>query len=220
MSAIPQAAPSLTIEKAFKFHFKKDELGNKRETVNLKFGVPTDAAVIDILTRAAATYPDDEAGKKAKEAAKKELELLLSVMEDVVVIQAREQVNSDVKITQETLKANELSWAYIANLPPSDRRGGGISKETWEAFTKDYLAVVPSVTGKSVDQVGNAAKLLVGRFQECKFKKEVVTFLKSQLGQWFAATTNAEEFADVFEFLNNKADAIIKGHDVDLSANL
>ena len=58
--------------KEFKFHYKKDELGNKRETTELRLPVPSVEGVVSIL----------ETGGKG-------LELLLNVIADATAAQAR-----------------------------------------------------------------------------------------------------------------------------------
>lgn len=186
-----------------KFHFKKDKLGNKRPSVELKIPVPTIDGIIAII-----------------EAGGKQADLLLSVAADVIIAQARSQVNDDENITQDKLKYEELSWDFIANIPQAERKGGGISKETWETFAEDYINVMPGVTGKSAEQIGNAAKLLSGKFQACKTNKAVLSFLKTQLDLWFSHSSNAEDLAECYEFLNNKVDTLLQADEAALLANL
>jgi len=192
------------IAKEVDYHFKKDkELGTKRNSVKLQIPAPTVDLVLDIL---------DKGGK--------ELELLLDVMTDQIVDAGRQQVSENEAITQETLDLKKLSWVYIANLPKAERRGGGISKETWKEFYDDYVGIMPAVTGKTAEQVGNAAKLFIGRLQACKTNKKVLSFLKDQLAMWFSKTQSAEDFATVYEFLDNKASDLLKMDEAQLLANL
>ena len=58
-----------------------------------------------------------------------------------------------------TFPIDKLSWDFISNMPKAQRSGGGIAKEVWEEFGKDYISVMPDVTGKKVEQVTKAAKL-------------------------------------------------------------
>jgi hypothetical protein len=186
-----------------KFHFKKDKLGNKRPTVELRIPCPTVDGIIGII-----------------EGGGKELELLLDTVADVIMQQARSQVNDNESISQETLKLEELTWAHIANIAPAERKGGGISKETWEAFVEDYTSVMPAVTGKSAEQIGNAAKLLSGKMQACKTAKPVISFLKEQLALWYSSSPNAEDLTECYEFLTNKADTLLKADEASLLQNL
>ena len=189
--------------KEFKFYFRKDELGNKRAAVELKLPVPSVEGIIAIL----------EAGGKP-------LELLLDTVADVVGSQARNIVDENLEISQETFPVDKISWEFISNLEKAARRGGGIPKETWELFAKDYTEVMPSITGKTVDQIGNAAKILLNKFAAVKTNKPVLKLLKEQLALYVSNSTNAEQFTDCVEFLMDKATTLLGMTDADLLANL
>lgn len=186
------------------YHFKKDkELGIKRPTVNLQIPAATPDLVLSIL---------DAGGK--------ELDLLLEVMTDTLINQGRQQVNAKEDITQESFNAAEVNWKFIAELPPKERRGGGIPKEDWESFQKDYVEVMPGLTGKSLEQVTNAAKLFTARLQPVKTNKLFLTKLQEQLGIWFTKSPNAEDYQDLYEFLDNKMTEFLKKDDAELLANI
>lgn len=195
--------PNTKLEE-YAYHFKKDKLGNKRDSVKLLIPVPTEDSVVEMLA--------DE----------KQKALLLALLRDVVVSAGRDQVSDEVKPVnkQEELDFSKLSLAYIASIPPSERKGGGISKETWEAFSADYITVMQAVTGKSAEQVGNAAKLLVARLQPAKTNKPVLKFLNEQLALWFSNTQDAEEYTEVYEFLSGKIKTFLEQDDAALLANL
>lgn len=203
-SAAQGNTPALSAPVVFKFSFKKDELGNKRKTIELMLPCPTAAG-------AAAMLRDE-----------KQTTYLLEVLESEVYKQAREQVGDEVKPVnlQSELDETKLTMEYIANLPKAERRGGGIAKEIWAGFAADYIAVMPSLTGKNAEQVGNAAKLLTAKFQPVKTNKKVIAFLKEQLGMWFTNTSNAEEFAEVYDFLDKKAEVLQLADEAALLANL
>lgn len=191
--------------KEVKFNFKKDkELGTKRPSVELGIPVPTVDGVVDILTR----------GEE------KEVALLMDAIHGVVVDQARQQVNDKEDITQENLDMDKLTWTAIANLPPAARRGGGIAKEQWEEFGKDYGAVMPAVTGKTAEQIGNAVKILLAKFQPIKTNKPVLKFFKEQLALYIANTPNLEEYQENVDFLNNKVDELLQADEAALLNNL
>jgi hypothetical protein len=105
-------------------------------------------------------------------------------------------------------------------MPKAERRGGGIPKETWEDFSKDYITVMPGFTGKTVEQVTNASKILSGRFNAVKTNKPVIKLLKDQIGIYISQAPNAEQFSDVLNFLVEKADTLLKAEEVDVLANL
>lgn len=202
--AVPQSPIAGTVLKPEKFHFKKDDLGVKRPTVELNLPVPTLEGVQKML--------EDE----------KQRNFILEVLAEVVKDNARLQVGDENNPVnkQEELDINKLTMEYIANIPPSERRGGGISKETWADFFKDYLEVMPGVTGKKKEQVENAAKLFVARLQPVKTQKKILGFLKEQLALWFGSTQSAEDFAEVYEFLNGKIEDLMKRDEAELLQNL
>lgn len=194
--------------KEVKFHFKKQKdeatgLESKRPTVELSLPVPSVEGIIAIL-----------------EAGGKQLELLQEAVADVIFSRARELVNEKEDITQDNFPMAEMSWEKIANLPKAERRGGGIAKELWEEFAKDYIAVMPGVTGKTADQVGNAAKIFLNKFAAVKTNKPVLKLLKDQLGLYITNSPNAEQYTECVEFLTNKADALLNMSDADLLAAL
>jgi hypothetical protein len=210
MDNIPQP---LTVMKETKFFFKtaevKDEaLGEvtkvKRPTVTLELPVPTLSGVVTAL--------HDE----------KQRDYILGLIADAVADAARTQVNDDVKPVnkQEELDVSKLTLEYLANEPKSERTGRGIAKEVWEAFSKDYISIMPALINRSAEQVGNAALLFVKKLQPCKTNKVVLSKLKEYLDTWFQASQSAEEFAGIYEFLSAKVDTFLNAKDEDLLNNL
>lgn len=182
-------------EKEVKFSFRtvKDEatgLESKRATIEQKLPVPSIEGIIAIL-----------------EAGGKQLELLQECVADVIYNRAREILADDDKLTE--VPVDQLTWEIIANLPKAERKGRGIPKDVWEDFGKDYVAIMPSVTGKTAEQVGNAAKILLNKFAQVKTNKPVVNLLKGQLALYLNSSPNAESFSECVEFLVNKADALL-----------
>lgn len=197
----------LLIGRDFRFSFKTDkETQFKRPTVELRLPVLTVEGIVDILQNG--------------EERPKELELLLDVIADAVYDQARSIVNDDEQITQENFPLDKVTWQFIANMPKAERRGGGIAKETWEEFAKDYVEVMPGATGKKAEAVALAAKLLIAKFAPIKTQKAVITMLEGQLGIYINSSPNAEQFADCVEFLKKKAEALLNMSEADLLANL
>ena len=194
---------------AAKFHFKKvkiEETGEeyKRPTVELeKVPVPSVEGIIAIL-----------------EAGGKQLDLLMEAVQNIVLDRARELVNEKEGVTAETFPFAELAWEKIATLPKAERRGGGISKETWEDFSKDYIAVMPGLTGKDAEKVGNAAKLLLNKFNAVKTNKQVIGYLRDQLAVYLNGSPNAETYKDCVEFLDAKAGILLEADEASLLANL
>lgn len=191
--------------KEVKFNFRKNaELGTKRPSVTLALKVLTLEGLVDIL----------EGGDE------KEIALVLETLQAPILTEARNQVDENESITGETIDHTKLTWNYISNLEPAARRGGGIPKETWEAFVADYIEVMPAVTGKTADQVTRAASLLGNKLSSVKGNKPVLGFLRQALDLYFTATNKTEEFVECYEFLVNKADALLKASDEELLKNL
>lgn len=190
--------------KNVKFHFKKDQLGNKRDMVELdKLPVPSVEGIVEIL-----------------QAGGKQLELLLSAVAEVVIAQARSILNDNETMTAATFPLEQLSWEAIASMPEAEKRGRGIPKELWEQFANDYITVMPALTGKTAEQVGNAAKLFINKFQAVKTNKQVLGYLQEQLAIYISNSSNAEEFADCVKFLNDKAETLLAADDSALLNNL
>jgi len=185
--------------KDFSFHFKKDSLGNKRPSVILQLPVPSVEGIITIL----------EAGGKG-------LELLQDAIYNTVRAQAASIVSDDEKITQATFPTAQALWNYIANLSKADRRSSAIETSVWDAFAKDYLEVMPSVTGKSIEAVTNATVVYLKKFSMVKTNKPVLEQLKSQLALYADNTKNGEQFTDILELLLSKADSYLAANDVEL----
>jgi hypothetical protein len=191
-----------------KFNFKKttDEAGleTKRPSVEFdSFPVPSIEGVAAIFN----------AGGKG-------LELLLEAARDVVLARARELVNENESMTAADFPFDQVSWDAIANLPKAERRGGGISKEVWEEFAKDYMQVMPAVTGKGLDKITMQAKVLLKKFADVKTNKPILQGLKAQLALYINNTPNGEQFQECYEFLTNKADTLLNVSDENLLANL
>ena len=201
--AIPANAGLHTV-KEVKFNFRKDDLGNKRPSVTLQVNVLTLQGLVAIL----------EGGNE------KQINLVLETLQTPIIDQVRTQVEENEAITQETLDVSKLSWEAISKLEPATRRGGGIPKETWEAFIVDYIEVMPAVTGKTKEQITRAATLLSNKFSAVKGAKPILQFLRTQLDLYLSSTSKAEEFAACYEFLAKKADDLLQASDETLLANL
>ena len=198
-----------TVDKvAVKFNFRKvkDEstgLETKRPSVEIELPLLSVEGII-----------------AAFQAGGKQLDLIVEAVRDVQIARARELVNEKEDINAENFPYAELNWEVIANLPKAERRGGGIPKETREEFANDYIAVMPSATGKSLDQITNASKILLNKFQAVKTNKPVLKLLKDQIGIYANTSPNAEQYSDCISFLVEKADTFLNLDEAALLANL
>lgn len=226
MAAIQAKFNNLVDMKESKFFFKKvdieaDDPANpgkkmkvgekKRPTIEIPLPVPSVEGIVEILKNGLG-----EDGKNTKS-----LDLLLEAVGDVIAGRARDIINDNEKITgMDDFPMDELSWEAIANLPKAERRGGGISKEIWEAFAEDYIAVMPAVTGKTAEQVGNAAKILLNKFNQVKTVKQVLKLMKEQIRLYVANSPNAETYSEAVTFLLEKVETLINFDESKLLQNL
>jgi hypothetical protein len=195
-----QANHDTTVDsKDFTFHFKKDKLGNKRPSVELKLPVPSVEGIVAILEKGG-----------------KELELLQDAIYDVIRSQAAAIVSDDEKVTQTTFPSANVLWSFIANMPKADRRSSSIDPAVWEAFAKDYIEVMPAITNKSVEAVTNATVVYLKKFAIVKTNKDVLAKLKDQLSLYLEHSKNAEQFAEILDLLTSKADAYLGANDVEM----
>lgn len=202
MNAPIQAAVDSTVElKEFKFRFKKDKMGNQRPTFELKdIPVPNAAGVIAILEKGG-----------------KELKLLLEVMQDTVRYACAQIVGDDEKITQATFPLSKVTWEAIANQERAERTK--IDDSVWEAFAKEYLEIMPALTNKDAEQLGNAVQVYMKKFAIIKTNKKVLEKLKEQLTIFVDNTKNGEQFADIIELLQGKLELYLSSNDVELLIN-
>jgi len=165
-------------------------------------------------------YPSIEGIVAILEAGGKQLELLQEAIEKVINDAARELLYEDVTLTAGTFPVAKVSWDAISQQPKAQRRGGGIPKETWEGFAQDYVDVMPSVTGKTIEQIANAAKILMGKLAQVKTNEPVLQLLVGQLAVYADNSPNVAEFQECIEFLLTKAETFLNVSDEELLANL
>jgi hypothetical protein len=192
--------PYLPKEMSFFFRTKKqkNELGEevevKRPTVKLNVPVITIDGLVALLNE----------GNGTKVAG------LLSVLEDVIYKQAKEQVDEDEAITQEKLDLNKLTLDYILALPPSSRSSNAPTDEQWKLFEADYPATMaPVQPERTIEQINLARDLFLKKLTPVKDKPEMLKVLKGYIALWFTNSKQQEELSTVFEYINQRADALI-----------
>ena len=115
--SIPDGASPLSVDREFKFSFKKqtikDELGieQKRPPVTLTVPIPTFEGLVDIISK------DQKA-----------VQFILDLAEEAIKDQIRVQLSDEDKPVnrQEDLDLWKLSISFIAKMPKSERSGCGI----------------------------------------------------------------------------------------------
>lgn len=190
-------------ETNFNFRTVKDAktgIETKRPTVALPVPVPSLEGIVEILSKGPG----------------KEVDLLVEAVTAVILEQAREYINEHEEVNADNFPYEMLSWETIANLPKAERRGGGISKEVWEDFAKDYVEVMPGVTGKKKESVEMAAKVFVAKFAGATTNKPVLKLLQQQLAVYASNTTQGEQFAPCIEFLMNKLEKLLNTDETNL----
>lgn len=180
----------------FNFRFKKDKLGNQRPSIKMQAPVPTADGVVEILTK----------GDKKQWALIEEA--MYSVVRDTLGgFVAEESFNP------ETFDVSKLFWEAIANMPKEDRRSSTIPEEQWTGFVASYMEVMPSVTGKTPEQVKNATEVFVRKLVPVKSNKKLVEKLKEQLAL-YAQQPAAEQFSDVLDLLLKRCDTYLAADDL------
>lgn len=164
------------------FHFRTKD-GYKRPTLTLEHDVPSVEGIMEMLSSG------DE----------KVTGLIASVVQGVVISHLRDYVDSDSDFDQAKCEAlaseGKLSIEAIANLPKSER--SMLTKENLEAFAKDYIAIMPRVTGKKEKKVVAAAGLFIERYKRVAGDNAVLTVLQEQLNT----------------FIENAGDEVVSKHE-------
>lgn len=194
----------------YKFNFKTDKEGNKRDSIEAKLPVPTVAGLIAII-----------------EAGGKQLELLLDVAAKTVTDQARavlaEPEYADITTENFTEKFpfEQVTWDAISKLEPKARGGAGIPDEVLAAFGADFEAIMPAATGKKPELMAMAAKVLATKIPgKFAYDKVLVGKLKDLLGVYINTTEKAEEFAEAVAYLTDRANKLLAREEINLAEAL
>lgn len=140
-------------------------------------------------------------------------ELLVSQANQVVVDAVRAQLDEQdnhVEIDVSKLDLSKADFAYMANLPPAQRTGGGIPSETWDAWATDYVATLVRVAGKTEAVASNSATIFRTNLKEYRFSPEWLKALQGNLQTWFTSSTEAAEFVTIYERLNTRLEGYLK----------
>jgi hypothetical protein len=129
-------------------------------------------------------------------------------------------VDNDTEFDQAKLDAlvaeGKINLETIANLPKSERNT--IGKEDLEQFAKDYVEVMPGITGKDVKKVELAASIFIQRYKPVAGKKDVLETLAGQLAVFVdnAGEELVERNARVVSYLVDKAQELLS---IDVTAD-
>lgn len=180
----------------FKFRFKKDKLGNQRPTVVMQAPVPTADGIVKMLSEG-----DSKQFALVQEA-------LYNTVRDVLGGFVAED-----SFDPAAFDISKLLWQSIANMPKEDRRSSTIPEELWVGFVADYCAVMPSVSGKTPEQVKNATDVYLKKMVPVKTNKKLTEKLKEQLAL-YSAQPSAEQFSDILELLVRRCDTYLAADDM------
>jgi hypothetical protein len=190
----------------YSFRFRKDkETGTQRGSIKVNLAVPNVDGLVDIITN----------GVLADGKLSKELELLFDSLSDTIRLAATDLINTDENITSENFPFSKVTWGTIANTDRSDRRSVNIAEELWKGFVEDYMAIMPAVANKTVEQAGNAAAVFVKKLSIIKTNKSLLNQLRDQFTIYVSATKNGEQFSEIIDLLNRKFKTYMEADDVE-----
>lgn len=191
----------------------KDEAGNSvldaegkptytsREKIDVTLAVPTRQGIVDLFYAAANEGVSEEVLKAAN--------LVDEVVSAFLFEQAQELAKQNTSLTTSNFPISEIDWIKIANAPEAERKSRGISKETWAEFAEDYISNMPEITGKDVERVKKAAGTFILKFANIAANKEAIRLLQGQLAVYLEKAPSAQNYIDVLEYLNKKAETLL-----------
>lgn len=181
-------------------NFRKDALGFKRPPIAFKVPRPSIEGLVNIIEKGGA-----------------ELELVFDSMLATQQAQLRALVNELIEaganVTADVIDIAKLSWEYLASMPAKERASSVPTKELFDAFVVDYVAVMPEATGKPVEKVKLAAKIFSGKLAAVKTNKAMLAILQGQLDIWFEKTEKAEDLQEVYSYLAGKMVDLLAAED-------
>lgn len=144
-------------------------------------------------------------------------DLAVSTIRSVILSHVKGFVDDNESFCQESydglLAEGVVTFEAIANLPKADRNQ--VTKAELEAFAESYIAVMPELTGKSVEKVSAAAALFVERFRRCAGEVGVLEILAGQLGIYAESDAAAAHERAVSSLADKLADLMSSTIDAD-----
>lgn len=181
------------VEQTFNFRTKD---GIKRQPVSVEYASPNAAGLIQLL--------------QSEDA--KTIAYLEDLASSALGSHIRTFVDADENFNQEVLEAlvaeGKISLEALANLPKSERNT--LTKEQLEDFARDYVVIMPEVTGKDVKRVQLAAGLFVERLKRAAGDSNLLAVLTEQLGVFVehAPEEMLAKHERVCEYLAQKLDEL------------
>lgn len=137
----------------------------------------------------------------------KAVDAALKAFNSVIYVQAKRQVDENETInSQEGIDLSKLTWEHIATLSASElSESAAPTKEVLEALVADYVLVMPTLAGISIELAKGGAAHFANKFRTAKMREDMLAKLSERLTMWFEATSKAEEFAEAYDWLTTKA---------------
>lgn len=190
--------------KQVQFHFRVNpQTKQKRPSMTLPITLPTETGLAEIYN----------AGGRS-------LQKVLAVIEDAIIGHVRDILTDKPELTQATFPTEQANWESYVAVPDTERAIRGISKEVWEAFKADYMAVMPGLTGKKPETIALGAKAMIdNRFSAVKTDKKAIGILQNYLAIYMQSP-NAENFLECVSTLDEKATTLLAADTSNLAENL
>ncbi len=152
-------------------------------------------------------------------------QFLFSITNDQFYNAARAKINALLgdnilaTISADVIKTFDLTLESIASAyleEAAASRATGIAKEVWDDFMLDYVTVMTrELPENGEEKIKNAAEHLKLRFAKCRSNKKMLAKLQGYLALWFTATSRQEEFAKLFQNLDDRAKVLLATDDED-----
>lgn len=197
------------------FHFKTETLknekgekvgeGKKHPSVKMYLPVPKAERLAEFLLAEGEDF-------------KKERELVLNVVADLVYRMARVQINDyreknvDSIVTPAIINYDRLDWTFIGNMPKAERGAYVPDEADVKAFLDSYLEIMPTATNKTKEKIENHIVCFQSGFKKQRAQKEILEMFASALAVYVSTAGEelVEEHGDVIEYFQNRLARMLK----------
>lgn len=172
--------------------------GYKRESFPVALYRPTAAALASYLSDACP-----------------EQDTILEIIEDFIFSAAQDIISANPGMTAADFPLDKIAFAVLARLP-KEVKTRGLDKEELAAFCKDYIEVMPEITGKSAEVCALAAGAFEKRFSNVKTDQVAQKKLRAYLDLYIAKAPRAEAFQTVLGVLVQRLEQLMVAETVNL----
>lgn len=211
-----QAAAPVQSGKEYTFFFKKSpvrdaegkKIGEGRKHPDVKAVLPVPLTMEDVIA--------------AIGAQPKVADLVLEALQGVVYDAARAQINGwredageDADFTADKFDLDKLRLEYLATLERASRAGYAPSDEEMKAFCEDYADVMLNIVAYDAKKVSNHCELFKKGLTKLRTNKKALGMLRDVMALYASKTSSMEDHAQVFGWLDGRADRWIKAEEKD-----